>query len=156
MEKGIKSKKSRYSIEDIKEVDILDVIELEKECFSKNYYSASSIADMYANNMYKFIGSYYKGKLIGYLILLDSIDVYEIVKIAIAHRYRGRAIGAKLIEEGISRIKVNLMLEVRESNGSAIKLYEKVGFEKIGRRKGYYQDTKEDALILELKNQQQH
>jgi ribosomal protein S18 acetylase RimI-like enzyme len=39
-------------------------------------------------------------------------------------------------------------LEVRPSNLAALKLYERLGFREIGRRKGYYTDTREDALLM--------
>ena len=55
-----------------------------------------------------------------------------------------------LINEVSRKAAKNLFIEVRESNHSAVAFYEKSGFTQIGVRKGYYSDTKEDAIIMSL------
>lgn len=126
------------------------VKKMEQKCFSSNYFNEKEIEEMYINDRYDFFGIWSSGSFVGYLIIIDSIDVYEIIKVGVGEEYRGRGLGKLLIEKAFESIKVDLMLEVRESNSSAIKLYEKIGFKKIGLRKGYYGDTGEDALILVL------
>ncbi len=126
------------------------VKKLEKKCFSTNYFNEKEIEEMYENDRYSFWGVWCGGALAGYLITCDSVDVHEVIKVGVDDRYRGRGLGGKLIEKSFETMETDLMLEVRESNNSAIRLYEKLGFRKIGLRRGYYRDTGEDALILVL------
>ena len=66
--------------------------------------------------------------------------------------YRRKGIGTALINALVDRLAKqgshSLMLEVRTSNNSAISVYQKLGFFEVGRRKNYYRNPKEDALIL--------
>jgi ribosomal-protein-alanine N-acetyltransferase len=105
---------------------------------------------MYRNSKYKFTGIYIKKNLVGYTIILDSIDLYEVVKIAISPNYRGKKLGKKLLEHIVKKLDKNLLLEVRESNEIAINLYKGLGFEKISVRKGYYEETGEDGVVMQL------
>ena len=74
------------------------------------------------------------------------------MNVAVHPDYRRRGIGERLITELISQLKGMgnecLTLEVRASNHGAIALYEKLGFTEVGRRKNYYRNPREDALIL--------
>jgi ribosomal-protein-alanine N-acetyltransferase len=134
-------------IREIEEEEILEVHRIEELSF-KNSYRISTLADMYGNSRYKFTGIYIRNNLVGYIIILDSVDVYEVVKIAISPNYRGKKLGKKLLKYIIENLDKNLLLEVRESNKVAINLYESLGFEKISIRKGYYGDTGEDGVVM--------
>ncbi|MCS7206544.1 MAG: ribosomal protein S18-alanine N-acetyltransferase [Dehalococcoidia bacterium] len=78
----------------------------------------------------------------------------HIVAIAVATPYRRQGIGELLlmgsIEEAMRRRAQAVTLEVRVSNIPAQRLYEKYGFVVVGRRRGYYLDNGEDALIMTL------
>jgi ribosomal-protein-alanine N-acetyltransferase len=54
-----------------------------------------------------------------------------------------------VLEDARTRNIELVFLEVRPTNGDAVRLYESLGFRVIGRRKGYYFDTGEDALVME-------
>jgi ribosomal-protein-alanine N-acetyltransferase len=87
----------------------------------------------------------------GCWILADEAHVTEIA-VRASYRYQGigQLLIITLIEMGVE-LKANLAtLEVRLSNTTAHKLYEKLGFEKVGLRKGYYTDNREDALIMTI------
>ena len=79
----------------------------------------------------------------------------HITNLAVHPEYRGKGIGRLLlkgmIDYGLSNGIQSFTLEVRESNKAAIGLYSKLGFKKAGSRKGYYSDTKEDAVIMWLR-----
>ena len=81
------------------------------------------------------------------------LDEAEVHRIAVQPSLRGRGYGQLLLEDFLNRVQqggvVTVLLEVRAGNAPAIGLYEKNGFAEIGRRKGYYQKPKEDALILQ-------
>lgn len=140
----------RVNVREIAPGELNLVKKLEKKCFLTNYFNEKEIEEMYENDRYSFWGVWCGGTLAGYLITCDSVDVYEVIKVGVDDGYRGRGLGGKLIEKSFETMETDLMLEVRESNNSAIRLYEKLGFRKIGLRRGYYRDTGEDALILVL------
>lgn len=76
----------------------------------------------------------------------------ELESILVAEALRGRGIGAGLLEELVSRAKdlsvIRLDLEVRASNATAIRLYERAGFARTGERRGYYSGPNEDAVLM--------
>ena len=84
-----------------------------------------------------------------------SLDEGEITNVAVDEAYRGQHIGTRLmeqlLEEGWRGGLESIVLEVRVSNAPAIHLYEKMGFENLGVRKGFYDLPKEDAYIMRKK-----
>jgi ribosomal-protein-alanine N-acetyltransferase len=62
----------------------------------------------------------------------------------------GRDLLAMVIDAGAARGIENIWLEVRPTNGPALSIYKKFGFNDVGRRKGYYSDSQEDAIIMAL------
>ena len=131
--------------------DDIDYIEqifnLEKEIFKNSAFSKS-----YLNTLIKGDNSFVyvyliDSKVCGYLIVLDSIDVYEILAIATIEEYRNKGIAQKLLD----KIKTkNIFLEVRESNQIAINFYKKNNFKEISIRKNYYSKPTENAIIMKL------
>ena len=133
-------------IREVEENELMDLFDIEQISF-RNSYRISTLADLYGNPSYKFLGIFNRNRMAGYIILLDSIDVYEVIKIAVSPNYRGKGLGKKLLTSVLKDLDKNLMLEVRVSNEPAINLYESLGFEKINIRKGYYGDTGEDGIV---------
>ena len=76
----------------------------------------------------------------------------QITNVAILPAYRGQGVGTQLMAAIIAAAKARgataMTLEVRPSNTPALALYHHYGFREAGRRKGYYSDNGEDALIL--------
>jgi ribosomal-protein-alanine N-acetyltransferase len=88
----------------------------------------------------------------GFLIARCGLDEWEIENVVVAPGRRRSGLGIALVDEllrqaGQGRIPA-LLLEVRESNAAARRLYEKIGFSEVGRRPAYYRDPVEDALLL--------
>ena len=81
-----------------------------------------------------------------------SFEEAQVTNVAIHPDYRGQGIGTKLFAKLVEEVKTKgvtaITLEVRPSNNAAIKLYENFGLKSVGRRKGYYLDNGEDALIM--------
>ena len=81
-----------------------------------------------------------------------SFDEADVMNVAVHPDCRRRGIAEKLIHTLVAELTSRgvraLTLEVRASNDPAINLYEKLGFQQVGRRKNYYHNPKEDALIL--------
>ena len=92
------------------------------------------------------------GKIIAYAGAWVSFNQAEVMSVAVKPEYRGQGIGTLLFGELIKAVKLRgataITLEVRPSNTAAIKLYESFGLKSVGRRKGYYLDNGEDALIM--------
>ena len=90
--------------------------------------------------------------VIGYAVLWCILDQGELANVAITPRLRGRGLGTHLLSRVLDvarerRIET-LFLEVRASNEKALHLYRRFGFADVGRRKGYYERPREDALIM--------
>ncbi len=90
--------------------------------------------------------------LVGYLILSRYVDAWHLMNIAVEPDYRRRGIATLLLERAFELTtgegRRGYTLEVRVSNAEAIRLYERLGFEPRGVRRGYYTDNREDALIM--------
>ncbi|HWZ44211.1 MAG TPA: ribosomal protein S18-alanine N-acetyltransferase [Candidatus Saccharimonadales bacterium] len=95
-----------------------------------------------------------KGEVAGFLAGRDSAGEWEIENLVVTGPARRRGLGSRLLGEFMhharSRNARAVFLEVRESNMAARALYEKWAFCEAGRRKQYYQDPCEDALILKF------
>lgn len=92
------------------------------------------------------------GALVGYLVASRYVDAWHVMNVAVAPSYRRRGIATMLLERLFEVTagdeRRGYTLEVRVSNTSAIRLYEKLGFRQRGLRRGYYTDNREDALIM--------
>jgi len=90
----------------------------------------------------------------GYLCFWTVREEMQLLDLAVHPRYRGQGHGSfllrKMIDHGCSKGIFRIWLEVRASGSTARKLYEKFGFVESGRRKDYYTDPREDALIMSL------
>ena len=90
-------------------------------------------------------------ELVGYLVCSRYDTVWHIMNVAVDPVHRRQGIATALLTGLIERIndaRARFTLEVRESNTGAIALYERYGFRAAGRRRRYYQDNGEDAVIM--------
>jgi len=85
---------------------------------------------------------------------LMVVDELQIDNIAVAEHCRRQGVAAALLTEGLKNAKrkgmVSAVLDVRSNNFVALKLYERHGFAVVGRRKDYYQNPSDDALLMTL------
>ena len=92
------------------------------------------------------------GRLAGYLIVSRYVDAWHVMNVAVDPDHRGRGIATMLLERlfelTADDARRGYTLEVRVSNATAISLYERLGFQARGIRRGYYTDNREDALIM--------
>ena len=92
------------------------------------------------------------GRVIGFVIARCATAEWEIENVVVAPEKRNRGVGIKIIRELLllaqSEGATSVLLEVRESNLAARRLYEKLGFSQQGRRSNYYREPEEDALLL--------
>lgn len=91
-------------------------------------------------------------KIVGMIVVWKILDDAHIGTIAVHPGFRRYGIAAKMLATALNIfVKMGVrtaMLEVRESNIAAQRLYQKFGFEIVGRRRRYYQDNNEDALLM--------
>ncbi len=98
------------------------------------------------------LGAFEDSALVGYVIVSRYVDAWHVMNVAVHPDRRGRGIGSALLDRlfaaTASDARRGYTLEVRVSNGGAIRLYERLGFKGRGVRRGYYTDNREDALIM--------
>jgi [ribosomal protein S18]-alanine N-acetyltransferase len=96
------------------------------------------------------------GHIIGYAVMSLGAGEAHVLNVCVRDEYRSRGFGQRLLEHLLERAQASgvneAFLEVRPSNLAAIRLYQRLGFEQIGIRRGYYQapDGREDAIVLKL------
>ena len=130
------------------DIDYIEqIFNLEKEIFKNSAFSIDYLKTLIKNDS-SFIYIYLiDNQVCGYLMVLDSIDVYEILAIATVEEYRNKGIAQELLD----KIKMkDIFLEVRESNQVAINFYKKNKFNQISIRKNYYSEPNENAIIMKL------
>ena len=92
------------------------------------------------------------GKVVGYLGVWFIVDEAHIATIGVHPDYTNQGVGRRLLTHALRHARglgaVTAMLEVREHNLPALALYKHFRFEEVGRRKGYYTDTGEAALLM--------
>ena len=127
------------------------VAALEKMCFC-DPWSENSVASELENPLSRWLVAVEGEQVLGYVGSQTVLDESDMMNLAVdpAFRRRGiaRALVLALIEELGNMGSRQLTLEVRASNESAQALYAQLGFERVGRRKNYYLNPREDALIL--------
>ncbi|SHI39739.1 tRNA (adenosine(37)-N6)-threonylcarbamoyltransferase complex dimerization subunit type 1 TsaB [Lutispora thermophila] len=146
-------KKEKVEILPMKKEDVKAVHDIECKSFTTPWSLESFEAEIY-NNMARYLVAKINGEVVGYGGMWIILDEGHITNIAVHPDHRSKKIGDALVKDLISLARENdlkrMTLEVRTSNWPAINLYKKYGFKEAGVRKGYYQDTGEDALIMWL------
>ena len=132
----------------INDVDYIEqIFNLEKEIFINSAFNKTYLETLIkADNSFIYV-YLIENKVCGYLMVLDSIDVYEILAIATVEEYRNKGIAQELLE----KIKTkDIFLEVRENNRKAINFYKKNNFKEVSIRKNYYSKPTENAIIMKM------
>ena len=133
------------------ESHVAQVAVLEKMCFS-DPWSENSVASELNNPLSLWLVAEENQTVCGYIGSQTVLDETDMMNIAVHPECRRRGIATALIAELVHQLRERgshiLRLEVRESNAPAIALYEAMGFTRLGLRKNYYRNPKENALIL--------
>jgi ribosomal-protein-alanine N-acetyltransferase len=133
------------------ESHVRQVAELEKLCFS-DPWSEKSVASELDNKLSLWLVAVEDDEVVGYIGSQTCCDETDMMNVAVHPQHRRKGIAEALVLALVDELKEAgsycLTLEVRASNDPAKSLYEKLGFEQVGRRPNYYRNPKEDALIL--------
>jgi [ribosomal protein S18]-alanine N-acetyltransferase len=139
------------------EIRTLDVSDLSAiEAIEQRAYPTPWSRSMFASELAKptsiCLGAFEGADLLGYVVNSRYVDAWHVMNVAVDPDRRRRGIATTLLERLFELTRDDerrgYTLEVRISNEDAIHLYEKLGFEPRGIRRGYYTDNKEDALIM--------
>ncbi len=131
------------------EEHISEIAKLERECFSSPW-SENSLTSEINNKLAKFLVAIESEEVLGYGGMHLVGGEGFITNIAVFKKHRNKGVALNICKELISSCSYSISLEVRQSNTVAIKLYEKLGFKKVGQRKNFYEIPTEDAYIYTL------
>lgn len=137
----------------IREEDVRQIHEIETLCFAMPWSEESILHDVKENVVARWlVMDDGEGRLLAYAGMWFVLDEAHICNVAVHPDYRGRGYGKQIfmaLEELAKENSMSMMtLEVRRSNTVAQNLYHACGFLDVGYRKRYYEDNKEDALIM--------
>ena len=139
------------TIVSMEEAHVSAVAELERLCFS-DPWSENSVASELNNPLSLWLVALDGETVVGYVGSQSVMGESDMMNVAISPEYRRKGVATRLIEALVEALEKNgnhrLSLEVRASNTPAIALYEGMGFLEVGRRRNYYRNPREDALIL--------
>ena len=127
------------------------VAALERACFSRPWSEAMLENELWNDSAVVIVAEGEDGAVLGYAGLQTVLDEGYINNVAVAEAYRRQGVADELIAAFVRFGQAKLAfltLEVRASNAPAIALYSKHGFAEAGRRKNYYDDPKEDAILM--------
>lgn len=134
----------------IAETDIPILAELEKK-YIPEPWSEQSFRSAYESKNSILLGAYQGTLLQGYVSASFVLDEVSINSIAVSEEIRRQGVGEKLLsalEKEVENFAAFITLEVRESNLSAQKLYEKLGYKQVGLRRNFYRSPVENAILM--------
>ena len=131
---------------------VAQVAAIERECFGREGWSERSVAGELTNDLAFWLVAVEGDRVVGYVGSQTVCGETDMMNVAVTADFRRLGIAEKLVLALVENLKAieshSLTLEVRASNAPAQALYEKLGFQQVGRRPKYYQNPREDALIL--------
>lgn len=132
--------------------DLPEVVVLERAVFGDEAWSTQMLLSELAERSRYYLVAAEDGRIVGYGGLLGAGEQGDVVTLAVAVSHWGHGIGSTLLKaliaEAVRRGFAELFLEVRTDNARAQQLYRRYGFTEIGIRRGYYQPSGADALVM--------
>jgi ribosomal-protein-alanine N-acetyltransferase len=142
------------SLDRMRPDDLDEVIDIERASFSMPWSRGAFLYELQQNRVARCLVMREGEHVVGYLCLWEIGDELHITNVAVHPDQRRRGFGRSLLtgvlDDARARKLKLVVLEVRPSNHEARTLYESLGFQVMGRRRGYYYDTGEDALVMEV------
>ncbi len=137
----------------LEESDATAMSALEKVCFS-DPWSDGMIHNSLTGEFETYYGLFDGDRLVAYAGMYVVFEDADITNVAVDPDYRRAGLGAKLLEILVELARISncadIGLEVRKSNLPAIALYRKFGFKEVGIRPNYYENPREDAILMTL------
>jgi ribosomal-protein-alanine N-acetyltransferase len=131
--------------------DLDEVMDIEETSFPTPWTMGIFMREFELEFSHRYVFDY-EGSVAGYIIFWLIEGEVHIMSIAVRRDLRRLGIATEILKRSLAEAGdlggKYVFLEVRENNGAGIGLYRKMGFRVVYKRKGYYTDTKEDALIM--------
>jgi ribosomal-protein-alanine N-acetyltransferase len=145
-----------FDIREAESKDVAAIAEIETLCFSPPWSLEDFLYEIERNELAHYLVCLDGPRLIAYAGLWTVLNEGHITNVAVHPDFRGRGAGAALIGALIERARrlwelSEFTLEVRASNVAAIRLYQNAGFREEGRRRRYYTNPTEEAIIMWLR-----
>jgi ribosomal-protein-alanine N-acetyltransferase len=145
---------AEISIEPMTAVHVPDVVALEAELFDHPWTTGMFLQEVEDNHLSRPFVALHNGRVVGYLISWFLRDEVHLLNIGVTPRLQRRGIARRFVDHLIALARLErrgwVTLEVRVGNTPALALYESCGFRKVKRRRDYYEDTGEDAIVMVL------
>ena len=134
--------------------DVPAVIDLDQKSFSLPWPERSFRFELTDNPASRCWVADLDGKVVAMIVVWLIVDEAHVATIATHPDYRRQGIGRRLLAHALRHLirdgARSSFLEVRESNIAAQEMYRKFGYEVTGRRRRYYKDNDEDAILMNL------
>lgn len=138
-------------LRDMDPLDVEQVVAIERASYATPWTGAMFLGELLCEDAVALV-AVVDGAVAGYLVASDQAGVWHLLNVCVRPDQRGRGLGERLVRELFARTEARAergyTLEVRVSNATAIRLYERLGFVGRGLRPGYYSDNGEDALVM--------
>ncbi len=132
------------------------VLSIESQVYPRPWSASLFLSELSQRSSRTYLVAKAQGQVIGYGGIMFIGQEAHVTNIAVDPALHGRKVGTRLlmalVTEAIARGAERISLEVRVSNKVAQQMYEKFGFSVVGVRKGYYIETNEDALVMEVED----
>lgn len=142
---------SNYLIRRMTVRDLDEVMAIETQVFSLPWSKQSYMGEL-KNQFATYLVCDKEAEVAGYVGIWVVFEEAHITNVAVAPKWQGQGLGRVLMEEAekVARSKnaLRILLEVRPSNHAALSLYKSLGYMETGRRKEYYSDNGEDAIVM--------
>lgn len=134
--------------------DLAEVVELEQTVYP-HPWSMANFADSLASGYEAWVLRDTDDSLMGYFLVMPIVDEAHLLNVAVSAERQGQGLGRFLLNQAVACARglgmASVLLEVRPSNTRALEIYQRYGFQTIGRRKGYYpaaNQQREDAIVM--------
>ncbi len=132
------------------------VTKIEATVYPRPWSKALFFSELSQGRARRYLVARHRGMIVGYAGMMFMPGEAHVTNIAVDPDYHGLKVGSRLlltlVTDAMARSSDILSLEVRVSNDPAQRMYEKFGFDKVGRRRGYYVETNEDAYVMSVKD----
>ena len=133
--------------------DMDELMEIENDSFTLPW-SRASYEELWPLDSIRIWVARKAGEMVGYYLVQTVGEEAELHTFAVKREYRKAGIGRALMDHMLDRAREsgvrNIYLQVRPTNDAARGLYSELGFQDVGRRRRYYKDNDEDALVMRL------
>jgi ribosomal-protein-alanine N-acetyltransferase len=145
---------ARLNYEPMQEADLAEVLDLEQTVYP-HPWSMANFIDSLASGYQAWVLRDTSGELLGYFLLMAIVDEAHLLNVAVSAERQGQGLGRFLLNQAVACARglgmESVLLEVRPSNTRALEIYQRYGFQTIGKRKGYYpaaNQQREDAIVM--------